>query len=190
MKNAVMVHGMPDKEEWDRFNGDLKAFGHWMIWLGEELSHRGIEVVIPSMPLAYDPKYEAWKSVFEQYEITPETILIGHSCGAGFLVRWISETKRQVGQVVLVAPWMDPTKEYTTEMFDDCTIDPDMVSRCAACTVIYSIDDDKGVITTVNKLKACLPQAVFKEYSDKGHFTLEDMKTHAFPELLGVLGLD
>ncbi len=188
MKNAIIIHGMPDKEEYDRVNGDLKAIGHWIIWIQEEFIKRGISAEVPAMPVPYEPKYDAWKKTFESYDITPETILVGHSCGAGFLVRWLSENKNKVGDVVLVAPWMDPTKEFTTEMFD-FIIDPELVSRCKSLNVMYSIDDDKGVIITVDELKSALPTAVFKEFIDKGHFTLEDMGTLEFPELLGILNL-
>lgn len=188
MKNAIIIHGMPDKEEYDRVEGSLKALGHWIIWLQKALVKKGVDAVVPAMPVPYEPKYEAWKNTFEQYDITPETILVGHSCGAGFLVRWLSENKNQVGKVVLVAPWVDPTKEYTTEMFDAFTIDPELVARCKEFTVVYSLDDDQGVIITVDELKAALPAGQFKEFSGKGHFTFDDMGTHEFPEILTILG--
>jgi hypothetical protein len=34
--------------------------------------------------------YATWLRGVERYEITPETLLVGHSCGGGFLVRWLS----------------------------------------------------------------------------------------------------
>lgn len=188
MKNAVIIHGMPDKEEYLRANGDLKTIGHWIIWVQEELTKRGILAEVPSMPEPYDPKYDKWKEVFERYQIGSETILIGHSCGGGFLVRYLSENKINVGEVILVAPWMDPTKEFTTRMFD-FIIDPNIVSRCESLNIMYSIDDDGGVITTVDELKAVLPQASFIEFTDKGHFTLGDMGTRDFPEILEILNI-
>lgn len=42
------------------------------------------------MPVPYAPSYEAWSRVFEERPITAGTIAVGHSCGAGFLVRWFA----------------------------------------------------------------------------------------------------
>lgn len=188
MKNAIIIHGMPSKEEYESSGGNFCATQHWIPWLEKELTERGFSVNLPEMPSPYDPKYEKWKNTFESFDITPKTILIGHSAGAGFIVRWLSENKVDVGQVVLVAPWSDPTKEYTKDMFE-FTIDPDLIYRCEKLTIIYSIDDDEGVIKSVDELKVVFPTAVFDEFLDKGHFTLEDLGTVEFPEILKVLAL-
>jgi hypothetical protein len=47
----------------------------------------------PEVSHSYDPQYPIWKREFERFEVTSETILVGHSCGGGFLVRWLSENK-------------------------------------------------------------------------------------------------
>lgn len=67
MKNAVIIHGMPDEDEYLKAKGDLKSFGHWIIWLQEELITRGVQTEVPEMPKPYDPKYEKWKNAFESY---------------------------------------------------------------------------------------------------------------------------
>lgn len=188
MKNALIIHGMPDKKEYLASGAIRASDNHWIPWLKEYFYSLDIKTETPEMPEPYAPNYKKWKSVFEKYELTPETILVGHSCGAGFLVRWLSENKVSVGKVVLVAPWMDPTKEFTTEMFD-FIINPDIIEQCAELTVMYSADDDGEVTKTVDELKAVFPQVAYKEFSNKGHFTLEDMGTTAFPEILEVLGL-
>jgi alpha-beta hydrolase superfamily lysophospholipase len=42
------------------------------------------------------------RSEFERYDIFPETDLVGHSCGGGFFVRWLSKhLEVKVGNVVL-----------------------------------------------------------------------------------------
>ncbi|MEX0652068.1 MAG: alpha/beta fold hydrolase [Candidatus Paceibacterota bacterium] len=67
------------------------------------------------MPEPYLPNYEKWIEVFEQFKVDEETDLVGHSCGAGFLLRWLSENKINVGKLVLVAPWIDPINELGDE---------------------------------------------------------------------------
>ena len=67
----------------------------------------------------YQPKYELWKTEFEKNEIDEETSLVGHSNGAGFIIRWLSENKDvRVDKVILVAPWLDPTNRKGSEFFD------------------------------------------------------------------------
>ncbi len=186
MKNAIIIHGMPSKEEY-AVDGNASE-QHWIPWLKEVLLKKNIETETPEMPVPYEPNYQSWKSEFEKLNINEDSTLIGHSCGAGFLVRWLSENKINVGKVVLVGPWMDPDKELGTSMFD-FVIDPDVVSRTKSLTVIYSTDDMEEITKTVDELKAAFPGAVFKEYMDKGHFTLGDLGTREFPEILEVLGL-
>lgn len=188
MKNAIIIHGMPSKEEYFSIASYKASEQHWLPWLKERLIFKEVQTNTPEMPEPYEPRYEKWKETFEQFEITSETILVGHSCGGGFLVRWLSENKMKVGQVVIVAPWTDPLpeKELNTGMFD-FTIDPELVSRTAGVNIMYSLDDDEVILKTIDELKAALPQATFKEFSDKGHFTLGDMGGVEFPEILEIL---
>jgi predicted alpha/beta hydrolase family esterase len=186
MKNAIIIHGMPSKEEYESLGGNFRANQHWLPWLEKKLIERGVDAHTAEMPIPYEPQYELWKDVFEKYKVDNETILVGHSCGGGFLIRYLSENKIPVGQVVLVAPWTDPEKELNTGFFD-FTIDSDLISRTQGLIVMYSVDDDPAIIKTVDELKSIFPNALFKEYSGMGHFTLEDMGTMEFPELLNLL---
>lgn len=188
MKNAIIIHGMPEKKEYFNLKGDSESNCHWLPWLQKKLIVKGILAQTPEMPEPYEPVYEKWCKIFEEFEITPETILVGHSCGGGFLVRWLSENMINVGMVVLVAPWIDTEKELDTNMFN-FVIDPEIISRTNGLTVMYSIDDDLVIIKSIDELKAILPSADFRKYLDKGHFTLGAMGTRDFPEIIEILGL-
>jgi len=189
MKTAVIVHGMPSKEEYDACGGVLdEQNGHWLFWLQEELVKRGISAHVPLMPIPYEPVYEKWKEVLERFEITEETILVGHSCGAGFLVRWLSENKASVGKVALVAPWIDTEKELATGMFD-FEINPELANHTRGVYCFYSTDDDRGILASVAILSSTIKNIHIEKFSNKGHFCKEEMGTRAFPELLSVLVL-
>jgi len=109
MKTAIILHGMPDESEFKDPNREASSNCHWYPWLQRQLVLNGILAQTPEMPKAYEPEYDAWKEMFERFDTDEETILIGHSCGGGFIVRWLSENKdKRVGKVVLVAPWIDP----------------------------------------------------------------------------------
>jgi predicted alpha/beta hydrolase family esterase len=133
--------------------------------------------------LPFAPVYDDWKREFERFDVTPETILVGHSCGGGFLVRWLSENDGRVGNVVLVAPWTDPNRLFTGGFFD-FEIDPALTSKAKKITIFNSTDDDKWIHKTVQILRDKIEGIGYKEFSDMGHFVEETMKTRQFPELL------
>ncbi|MEK6878759.1 MAG: alpha/beta fold hydrolase, partial [Nanoarchaeota archaeon] len=65
----------------------------------------------PDMPTPWKPDYSEWKKIFEQFTISEKTILVGHSCGAAFLVHWLVETGNKVKKLILVAPSKNPENE-------------------------------------------------------------------------------
>lgn len=186
MKQVIIVHGMPSREEYFGPEGVNQSHKHWLGWIGERLKEQGYVVLWLEMPEPYEPVYEKWKSVFERYVIDPETILIGHSCGAGFLVRWLSENDVRVSKVTLVAPWLDPNRKLSNRFFD-FGIDKDLVARTKGVTVFVSQDDEPEILDSVTKLKNSIPGIAVQEFSDRGHFTFGDMGTREFPELYKVL---
>ena len=134
------------------------------------------------MPEPYRPDYEKWCSVFELFPIGEETTLVGHSCGGGFLLRWLSENKVKVGKVALVAPWLDPDHEVETDFFD-FHIDPDMVSRTRGVKIFISTDDYPDILQSVATIKKELKGIEVQEFTGKKHFTMPEMKTEEVPEL-------
>jgi uncharacterized protein len=181
VKTVILIHGRPDRNEDPPFSGK-----HWYPWIKSQLEERAISVVLEDMPNAKEPVYSKWKEAFEKHSINEETILIGHSCGGGFLVRWLSENKVGVGKVILVAPWLDPEGEIDKEFFN-FEIDPDIAKKTAGLTIMYSSDDFSDILETIEILKVKLVGADYREFTGKGHFTLGDMGTEEFPELLALL---
>lgn len=186
MKNAIIVHGTCDKEEYYSPEYPSASNSHWIPWLQKQLIIKDIKADTPEMPHAYEPRYEVWKTEFERFDITPETILVGHSCGGGFLVRWLSENKNQnVGKVVLVAPWLDPNKTKVGEDgFFDFKMDSELVSRTDGITIFNSDDDDEGIHSSVECIMNTVSSIKVVEFHNRGHFCLSDLGTEAFPELL------
>lgn len=140
-------------------------------------------------PFPFKPRYEAWKKEFERFNVNSETILVGHSCGAGFLIRYLSEHKDlQVGKVALVAPWTDPEGYEVVDVADffDFKLDPEFPLITNGVTVFISSDDEPSVVKTADILKENVKGMNFKEYKDKGHFTKDDYKS-GFKELLEVV---
>jgi predicted alpha/beta hydrolase family esterase len=90
MKNAILVPGRPDKDEYYDPKYPTNSNNHWFPWLSKQLQINDIFAVAIEPPMPWQPRYEIWKKEFEKFDITPQTVLVGHSCGGGFLVRWLS----------------------------------------------------------------------------------------------------
>jgi len=188
MKKAIIIHGYNDQSEYEDFNRPSPSNDHWLPWAQRQLLLKGIETQTPEMPGFYEPNYNKWKKTLDIFQPDPDTILVGHSCGGGFLVRWLSETKQKVGRVVLVAPWLDPESEKVIDPnFFDFVIDPEIASRTESLTVMYSADDEPAILKTIDILKSKLNNVHFREYKNKGHFVLGSLNSEKFPELLEIL---
>ena len=182
MKTAIILHGMPSKNSYYDASKDAQSNAHWLPWIQQQLLVKDILAQTLELPAPYSPVYEAWKAVFEKFDVNEETILVGHSCGAGFLVRWLSENKIRTGKVVLVAPYLDPKHTLSTEFFN-FEIDTNVPNRVADLSLFVSDDDEDYIQTSVDVLKIKWPEVKIFEMKNKGHFTLGDMGTREFPEL-------
>lgn len=187
MRTAITLHGMPSKEEYFDANVPSPSNHHWLPWVQRQLLLNGVLAQTPEMPVPYAPNYAQWASVFEQFRIDEETMLIGHSCGAGFLIRWLSEHPVRVGKVALVAPWIDPSRERAREMFDDLRMDSGVAARTQGMRLFISSDDLQDKLDTAAILEREIPGIQTNWFIDRGHFTIRGMKTQCFPELVEYL---
>lgn len=186
MKTAIILHGMPSKKEYFDPASASPSGNHWLPWTQRQLILRGILAQTPEMPEPYAPDYEKWRALFERFAIDEETMLIGHSCGAGFLVRWLSENKVKVGKVALIAPWLNLDREYDIDFFD-FEIDGSLSERTDGVTIFVSTDDYQTILDSAEKIQSLIKTATVRKFTDHGHFTFDDMKTKEFPELLETL---
>lgn len=190
MKNAILVHGKPGKNEYYDPNFPSASNFHWFPWLQKQLLIKGIPTQTPEMFNAWQPDYQIWSKELERQEITPETILVGHSCGGGFIVQWLSEHKDvKVGKVVLVAPWLGPTEGERSEWwpiggFFKFDIDPMITDRVQALTIFDSDNDSGAIHNAVERIRKAVPSATYKQFHNYGHFCSSDLGKSEFPELL------
>jgi len=176
MKNAILIPGKPSREQHYDPNRASNSEDFWFAWLRRRLILRDVHAVAVEPPMPFRPRYEEWKKEFERFDIKPDTLLIGHSCGGGFLVRYLSEhPDLRVGKVVLVAPWMNPDNDPQEDSADffHFDIDQKFPSRTDGVTVFISSDDYPSVVKTVDILRDKVHGLIFREYTDRGHFTKE-----------------
>lgn len=183
MKSAILLHGKPGREEYYDDAYPSASNAHWFPWLQKQLLMRDIAAHTPEVPNSWKPYYPTWQKEFERYDITPDTILVGHSCGAGFIVRWLSEhTEVKVGKVVLVAPSLG--KDWVEDDFFEFEIDPNLAARTKGLTIFGSDNDRLGILDAIKIFKDTIKDARYHEFPGYRHFTYGSMKTDKFPELL------
>ena len=185
MKNCIILHGCPLNIEKARDPERRMYDKHWMPWLKNQLEEKGIEVSVPLMPNPWSPNYESWKNEFDKLKIDKETILIGHSAGGAFLVRYLGETKKRVKKLILVAPWKIPDENNEIEKkFYNYPISVSVGSQVNEIIIFTSDDEEEEGKESAKIFQEALNGKLI-ELKKHGHYTKKDMGTEEFPELLG-----
>ena len=184
---CIIIHGCPSNIE-KAMDPERRTYDkHWIPWMKERLITKGIETETPLMPTPWQPDYEKFKSEFEKYDVNENTVLIGHSCGCAFLVRWLGETKKKIFKLILVAPWKIPNKEDATrKKFYIYEID-DTIKQRVKEIIMFTADDEEDDGKESLKIFHKSIGGEIVELKGHGHYTIGDMGTEEFPELLEVV---
>lgn len=127
---------------------------------------------------------KSFKKEFEKYSVSENTILIGHSCGCAFLVRWLGESKQQINKLILVAPWKIPDRDDEfRNAFYEYSIDKTIKSRVKEIVMFTADDEMKDGKKSLKIFHNALEGKII-ELQGRGHYTMGDMGTEKFPELL------
>jgi len=185
LENAIILHGACERAEYFSSEYPAQSNSHWLPWMQKQLLIRGIAAQTPEMPDPYAPDYNLWKRELERYDIGPKTLLIGYSCGAGFLLRWLSERLVPIAKLILVAPWLDPERARTDAFFD-FEIDSTLAKRADAIDLLVSDDDHPSIQKSVERIIAAIPPIRVHRFCELGHFTSDDLGSTAFPQLRAI----
>lgn len=145
------------------------------------------EFIFMLMPCAWNADYKAWEIWFKKVVpfLRNEVILIGHSLGGGFLLRYLTEHKLPVtiAQLHLVAPVVDTLDCPNVGGFKiDVENWPGFQSIPYAVHLWHSADDTLVPIHHSERFKVLYPSAELHTFTDRFHFL-----TDTFPELLAVI---
>jgi predicted alpha/beta hydrolase family esterase len=182
MKNALILHGRPTKEIYYSPKFPSSSNFAWIPWLQKQLIINDIKTDTPEIPHSYEANYQSWKNEFENYSVDENTILIGHSAGAGFLIRWLSERKEiTVTKIILVAPGFSLFEGNLD------SIDPNLSERVKEIIVFVSDNDPGNSLPNTRRLQEKIKNIRVNELKGYGHFIPDHMGTDEFPELLDVI---
>jgi predicted alpha/beta hydrolase family esterase len=176
--NCIIVHG-GDADDCKGYNK------HWMPWTKKQLEKRGIKTETPLMPLHESATYLDWKKIFDKLKVDKNTILIGHSRGCAFLVRWLGDKKINVKKLILVAPWKIANKEYK-KTFYDYDIDKGIKNFAKEIVFFTSNTEDVDGKKSLKTFHKALGGRIIN-LKNHGHYDLEAMGTEEFPELLKIV---
>ncbi|MBN1325077.1 MAG: hypothetical protein JW974_02565 [Alphaproteobacteria bacterium] len=170
MKNAIIVHGVYESRE-EFLDQKYTEINGWKEWLQFELNHKDIPTQMPQMPKRYigGMNFDEWVNVFKQFVISSDTILIGHSAGGGFLLKYLSlHPEIHFKQLVLVAPWID--KERYAGDFFNFKLDSELKDRLNKFDLFYSTDDDDYILESVKDICDVYKNIKIHKSDNNGHF--------------------
>ena len=139
------------------------------------------KVLYPKMPNESDPDYEKWKGQIKDELSGPgEMILIGHSLGGSFLLKYISEEKIETtirGIYLIATPyWGGDGWRY--EGYKSVALPESLASKLPNETPIFfyhSRDDETVPFAHLNLYAEKLPQATIRELDGRGHQLNNDL---------------
>lgn len=190
---VIVIHGGDAFDTYEQYLDFLRGWqiaaedihtkrSDWKEGLGLALGP-GYEVIAPKMPNKLNAKYLEWTIWFEKYipHLDPEVILVGHSMGGIFLVKYLAEHEfpKTIHGLFLVAA---PYDSEGSEPLGDFVLPAD-ISRCARQTqkifLYHSTDDPVVPVANAQRYQAQFPGAIYRTLHDRGHINQEQ-----FPELV------
>lgn len=198
MKQQVFfIHGGEAYSNYDDFLYDLRNedLGNplgdipkrWSRTLKGDLPE--YEVFTPSMPNKQNARYEEWKIWFERHFtfLRDGLILVGHSQGGMFLVKYLIENTPPftIKALFLAAAVhvsdnkINESREDGGDFIFDTSKVGELQKKAENIVIMHSEDDFVVPFEHALRYKAALPEAELVTFSDKNHFLIEE-----FPELI------
>ena len=174
MKTAFVLHGVCDREEYFEMDFPSPSNAHWLPWLQQRFLRAGVLAQCLEMPVPYSPVYDDWVAVWERQNIRPDSVVVGHSAGCGFVLKWLAANPDvRLGKLVLVAPWLDPARKCGD--FVQGELDAGLVARVGELHILASDDDMDSVQVSVARLVAFYAGAIIHRFEKHGHFCAGDI---------------
>ncbi|MBE7550066.1 MAG: alpha/beta fold hydrolase [Anaerolineales bacterium] len=134
------------------------------------------ELHYPQMPNESDPDYEPWKVQIKQ-ELTGlegEVILIGHSLGSSFLLKYLAEAKieKPVAGIFLMATPYWGGDGWRYEGYETIALPADFASKLPSGVPIFlyhSRDDEIVPFAHLALYAEKLPRAIIRKLDRRGH---------------------
>jgi pimeloyl-ACP methyl ester carboxylesterase len=186
MSRVILMHGGYDEPDYRSHALPSASNRQWLPWVQNRLLAAGYDAQTPEVFRSYAFDYDGWRREFERH-VDDEMSLVGHSTGAGFFLRWLSENPSvHIDKLVLVAPYIDPFGAHIVDGFFDFELGDDIETRVNEFHIFHSADDMPEIVASVDRLLSAYQMAAEHRYEYMGHFTTESMGTDSFVDLVAV----
>jgi len=195
MQQVIVIHGATTFVNYEDYLNDLATktlyvdrFTYKPMWkeLLQENLGNNYQVLLPTMPNKSNARYSEWKIWFDHFSdlISDDSILIGHSMGAVFLAKYLSEKEftAKIKATILIAT---PYDDESDEDLGDFKLEgiSDLFKAQAGKVVLINGDNDPVISASdIQKYKNELPDAKVVTISAPDHFVRTD-----FPELTAII---
>lgn len=191
MRQVVVIHGGDAFASYEEYFAALQKLElddprtktkGWKALLSEKLGAE-YEVISPRMPNSANAKYAEWKLWFEKHFrfLNDEVILVGHSLGASFLAKYLSENtfpKKIIGTFLVAGPFSVDEGRQLVEFVPPPSLAL-LEQQGGALFLYHSKDDDVVSVGELAKYQRALPTATVRVLDGRGHVTGDE-----FPELV------
>ena len=166
--------------------------GNWFPWVSEKLKLLGHNVFVPQFPTPMNQSVENWNIALKSQipKIDENTILIGHSCGATYILHILESLEKPVAKSIFVSGFIDKLgNEYfdnLNETFVNHNFDWDKIRKSAGEITILHGDNDPYVPLSAAQRLADGLQTKIQIISNGGHLNAEFGYTQ-FPELVELI---
>lgn len=159
---------------------EKSQYKSWKETINDDLGDN-YQVITPHMPSKHNAKYLEWKIWFEKYipYLQDDIILVGHSLGAIFLVKYLSENtfSKKIKAVFLVSvPYDDDASDYSLADFVLPKNLEKFKEQADKIFLYHSKDDPIVDFSDFEKYAKDLPDATQRIFTDKGHFNQEEFQ--------------
>ena len=191
MKQVIVIHGATTFIDYDQYLQYLAEkplqvdrLTYKPMWKERLQDNLGdaYQVLMPSMPNKTNARYSEWRIFFKNLTqlLTDDCILVGHSMGAVFLAKYLSETRlpfRVQATILVATPYCDDSAEDLGDFKLD-TISDLFRSQAGKVIIFNSKDDPVISVQDIERYRQDLPEAEHIEIPASDHFMRVD-----FPEL-------
>lgn len=119
-QNLILIHSY-NGDTADSFADSLKLFCEKI----------GLSYCFPIFPIRKDASYESWKCVMDRQLINSDTIIVAHSLGTNFIVRYLAEKQLPIQMYAGVAGYLHyEGRKDLEEILSDFTPSEEEFSLC------------------------------------------------------------
>lgn len=192
-KQIVLIHGGDVFETYNKYikylkkaefdpDRDKNREKRWSRNLEKTLG-KDFTVLSPVMPCKFNAKYREWSIWFEKLfpYIKDNVVLIGHSLGGTFLVKYLSKNNfpKRILATYLVSPAYNEDSGHSLATFSLPGSLEKFKKQGGKIFIYHSRDDLIAPFVNFIKYTKVLPEAEKRIFKNRGHFLQEE-----FPELV------